>query len=86
MAFMSKIGAEMEAEAKDLAPEASGTLKESIFHFINNRAPNGQFMGPELILGARAPYAIDVEMGHATTNGGFVDAQPFLRPAAFKAR
>jgi hypothetical protein len=86
--MMEKLGEQMVAEARDIAPEATGFLKDSIFFKIDRQPRNslGQFQTPEVIIGASAPYALYVEMGHFSVAGNWVEAQPFLRPVIYAHR
>jgi hypothetical protein len=78
----------MEGRAKSLAPVrkkpvrirgalySGGRLRQSIHKQLNYDGP----LSAAVIASVR--YAWPVEMGHKVPGGGFVPAQPFMRPAA----
>lgn len=85
--MLDKIGQDMVEEAQAIVPIGlTGGLQESISYHIENRGEGGRFGFPSLWFGATAEYAAHVEYGHHTVNGGFVEAQPFIRPVLYKDR
>jgi hypothetical protein len=84
--LLDELGNKMVSESRDIVAYNTGFLSESIEYHIDDRADNGQFTFPSLVFGATADYSSSVEFGHATPGGGFVEAQPFLRPVAYKYR
>lgn len=84
-AALSKLGPEIEADAKRYAPVRTGHLRESISHRVE---------GHTLIVEASADYAAYVEMGHRIAHGPHmsevgpkaVAPRPFLRPALYQER
>jgi hypothetical protein len=85
---MEKTGDDMVQEAQQIAPIGlTGELSRSIYRkVVQTRGASGRFGDAVLIFGADVDYALAVEFGHHTVDGGFVDAQPFLRPVAMKPR
>jgi hypothetical protein len=84
---LEKTGDKMVEEAQAIVAFGSGTLHDSIYRkVVQDRNSKGQFGWPVLIFGASAPYASAVEFGHHTVSGGWVEAQPFLRPVGLKHR
>lgn len=78
--LLEKLGNKMVEESQTICPVLTGRLQDSITHFIE-----GKGLHAHLWFGATAPYALYVEMGHHLPGGqGWVPAQPFIRPVAFK--
>ena len=71
---LETIGGKAESYAKRLCPVDTGNLRNSITH--------EQFDESTEVIGSNVEYAPYVELGHITTTGTKVAAQPFLRPAA----
>lgn len=68
------IGGKAESYAKKLCPVDTGRLRNSITH--------QQYDESTEVIGTNVEYAPFVELGHHTSGGNKVAAQPFLRPAA----
>lgn len=68
------IGGKAEGYAKRLCPVDTGNLRNSITH--------EQYDESTEVIGTNVEYAPYVELGHMTSGGTHVAAQPFLRPAA----
>ena len=68
------IGGKAESYAKKLCPVDTGRLRNSITH--------QQYDESTEAIGTNVEYAPYVELGHHTSGGNKVAAQPFLRPAA----
>ena len=84
MPRLAKLAAEIVVVARELCPEDTGALKDSIDALVENDGT--------IVLGAHAEnaqghqYAADVEYGHDIYNQyggpyGHVNQSPFLRPA-----
>jgi hypothetical protein len=78
------IGPLVTADAIRYAPERTGVLKSSIRYWV---------VGQTLYVGAFAPYAADVELGHRVYHRfkhqlgpEVVPEEPYLRPALYKYR
>lgn len=74
-----RIGQQVEDAARLHCPRDTGSLADSIEHHAE---------GGDIIVSASGnderSYARWVEMGHRTTAGGYVPAEPFLRPAIYQ--
>ncbi len=62
-----------ETQARFDVPVDTGYLKSSIYADLDETTG-------VIEVGARAHYALYVEMGHRSPSGRWVPAQPFLRP------
>ena len=85
---LTRLSAEMVLVARELCPEDTGALKDSIDAIIENDGT--------IVLGAHAEnaegheYAADVEYGHDIYNQyggpyGHVKERPFLRPTVYRS-
>ena len=88
MPRLVKLAAEIVLVARELCPEDTGALKDSIGALVENDGT--------IVLGADAKnaqghqYGADVEYGHDIYNQyggpyGHVKEQPFLRPAIYRS-
>ena len=76
--YLNKVANTIQVEAKAAAPVDTGTLQNNIEVFMGDD-------DHERLVGNKEPYyAIYVEMGHKTVNGGFVDPNPYLRSSMDK--
>ncbi len=62
------------ADAEFHCPVDTGYLKSTVYGDLDETSG-------VIEVGARAHYALYVEMGHRSPSGRWVPAQPFLRPA-----
>lgn len=84
--LLGRVGDEIEADAKANAPVRTGRLKASIYSDVI-----GEGMETQVAVGSDLHYAIDVEEGHhedawGHETGRWVEPEPFLRPALYRAR
>lgn len=91
--ILQSLGNTMVGEMAEIVPEGTREyegprLKDTLYAIvIQSRNARGQWGTQELRVGAWADYALDVEFGHLTVDGGaFVEAQPFIRPVIYKQR
>jgi hypothetical protein len=80
--LLERLGTEIEADAKALAPVRTGKLRDSLYHTVE---------GDEVTIGSDLDYAGYVEEGHRIVawgheTGHFEPPQPYLRPALYKPR
>lgn len=89
--MLQSLGNTMVGEMQKIVPQGTRDydgphLADTLYAVVvQGRNARGQWGTQELRVGAWAEYALDVEFGHITVDGGgFVEAQPFIRPVVYK--